>query len=562
MKKAAKFLSVVLSVLMLTMVLPFAAFAGSETQDIDGNSTVSNVIIKVTVPANLDFALDPLELSVQTGNQIKTTDYFFINKTVAPVKVAVNLTATLAVGGEGTADDVTLVSSPATLKPYDTEVTSKQIYFGMLGATGIKDDDVFDFSDVPGAEGSPIGEYDTSKAALITAFDTTTKTASIAFALAKAADLIDAGDTAATDPLTGEAGSDGYGDALAAANAGVASFQFYGKMNTYAAWVANDVTIGGSYTLTPLSATTYSNYTTNGDYITDGLNQIIVPVALTALTVTGAGGATSVVNGQTLQMAAAPTPTGATDPSVTWSVAGVTGTATISEAGLLTATGVGTVDVTATSKANAEITNTLRITVTAEPVPLTGLTVTGAGGATTVGVEGTLQMNAALVPANSTSDPTVTWSVDDTDVATIDEDTGVLTGVAFGTVTVTATSVEDTDISGTTTITVTFTDPGFISGTDTVQVYAGAQINSSKASATNISIPFFFKGLTISKLELTTGAVYALPAGEYTISGDNLVLVKTSSTCTLRTISTTGAKSFTLTLSDNSTYTFTVNVTA
>jgi|GEM_PF-1901518 len=92
------------------------------------------------------------------------------------------------------------------------------------------------------------------------------------------------------------------------------------------------------------------------------------PILVTSITVTGAGGATTVANGGTLAMSAEVLPADATDPSVTWSVAAGTGAATIdATTGVLTATGVGTVTVTATTNDGSGVTGTLEITVTTPP---------------------------------------------------------------------------------------------------------------------------------------------------------------------------------------------------
>ena len=66
-----------------------------------------------------------------------------------------------------------------------------------------------------------------------------------------------------------------------------------------------------------------------------------VPVLVTAITVTGAGGASTVEKDQTLQMSANIEPLAATDKAVTWSVTTGTGSATIDETGLLTGTAEG-----------------------------------------------------------------------------------------------------------------------------------------------------------------------------------------------------------------------------
>ncbi|MDF2486948.1 MAG: hypothetical protein K0R46_3116, partial [Herbinix sp.] len=70
-------------------------------------------------------------------------------------------------------------------------------------------------------------------------------------------------------------------------------------------------------------------------------------INVSAITVTSAGDATTVVNGGTLQMSATVAPANATNKTVTWSVINGTGSATISTNGLLTATGAGTVTIKA-----------------------------------------------------------------------------------------------------------------------------------------------------------------------------------------------------------------------
>lgn len=73
-------------------------------------------------------------------------------------------------------------------------------------------------------------------------------------------------------------------------------------------------------------------------------------IPVTAVTVVGAGGQTVItVNGGTLQMSAHIDPHNATDQTVVWSVINGTGSASINQAGLLTAITNGTVTVKATS---------------------------------------------------------------------------------------------------------------------------------------------------------------------------------------------------------------------
>ena len=176
-------------------------------------------------------------------------------------------------------------------------------------------------------------------------------------------------------------------------------------------------------------------------------------VAVTSITVSGNGSASTLVNGKTLQMNAAVKPDNASDPSVTWSVTSGTGTATISSGGLLKGTKVGTVTVTAQAKDGSGIRGSQTITVTAEEVTVTGISVSGQDNASTVVNGKTLQMNAVVLPDDA-SDTSVIWSVTPgTGSATIDPATGLLTGTAVGTVTVTATN-EASSVQGSTLVTV------------------------------------------------------------------------------------------------------------
>ena len=82
-------------------------------------------------------------------------------------------------------------------------------------------------------------------------------------------------------------------------------------------------------------------------------------------------------------------------------------------------------------------------------VPVTGVTVGSAGDVTSVDPGETLTLTATITPGNAT-DRTVTWTTSDPSVATVSQD-GVVTGVAPGPVTITATAG---GISGTKVLTV------------------------------------------------------------------------------------------------------------
>lgn len=89
----------------------------------------------------------------------------------------------------------------------------------------------------------------------------------------------------------------------------------------------------------------------------------IIPVDVTSITVTGTGGAITIVtDGGTLQMIATVLPADATNKNVTWSITPGTGTGSISSAGLLTAIADGTVTVRATAQDGTGIFDELELT--------------------------------------------------------------------------------------------------------------------------------------------------------------------------------------------------------
>ena len=93
-------------------------------------------------------------------------------------------------------------------------------------------------------------------------------------------------------------------------------------------------------------------------------------VAVSDINITGTGDATTITtdNG-TLQMLAAVLPANATNSNVTWSVTPVTGTATISATGLLTAVTNGIVNLIATSVSTGDIYGTKEITLSNQLIP-------------------------------------------------------------------------------------------------------------------------------------------------------------------------------------------------
>jgi len=245
---------------------PATGTPGSGT--IGGSNTVDDVVLNVVLPTSLNFALNPLELGTNTaGSQVTTTNYIIVNKTGAPVDVSF---AIEAVGKTG----VVFAADTSNLAKDDTAVTDKEIYFAALSAATVTPG-TLDFAtavDYPAVAASnaaftynftPAAGADRLALLVPDLTDDFKAAGGIKFALG----------AATGDPL----------DTLAASNAGVASFQFYGELNTYADWEADDIAITGRYTLTATRTTTYANYLADVDPLTAGVQNAFVPSSLNML---------------------------------------------------------------------------------------------------------------------------------------------------------------------------------------------------------------------------------------------------------------------------------------
>ena len=157
----------------------------------------------------------------------------------------------------------------------------------------------------------------------------------------------------------------------------------------------------------------------------------------------------------TLQLSVMVQPDNATNKTVTWSVINVTGEATINSTGLVTAIADGTVVARATANDGSGVFSDITISIINQIVLVTGITVTGEGGLTTITTDdGTLQLLASIVPSNA-SNKSVTWSmVKGNGHASLSEE-GVLTAKTNGKVVVRATSNDGSKVYGEIEITIT-----------------------------------------------------------------------------------------------------------
>ncbi len=167
---------------------------------------------------------------------------------------------------------------------------------------------------------------------------------------------------------------------------------------------------------------------------------VIVPITVikpvTSVTINGNTEET-LMKGETLPLTATVLPIDATNTSVSW-ISSNDSIATVSETGVVSQVGSGTVTITASSNYDPTICDSVILTLSDIPTE-TGVTVSAAKEVIGIGaVSETLQMNAVVLPDGAIQ--TVSWSVDRPEIATIDEN-GLLTAVSSGEVIVSATSV-------------------------------------------------------------------------------------------------------------------------
>lgn len=219
--------------------------------------------------------------------------------------------------------------------------------------------------------------------------------------------------------------------------------------------------------------------------ITVGTTQIQVPV--TSISVNSETGIFKITtDGGTLQMTESVLPTTASDQDIEWAVENRTGSATISSTGLVTAVSNGTITVQAKAKDNSGIVGSKTITISGQSakIPVESIVLSGKDVIATDG--GTLQMSANVLPSSATNKE-FTWSVEtSSDSGTsmtgnaIISNAGLVTALADGTVTVKATSTQNSKVVGTYKITIS----GQTKKVTKVTVTGADTIATSSAAAT------------------------------------------------------------------------------
>jgi len=146
--------------------------------------------------------------------------------------------------------------------------------------------------------------------------------------------------------------------------------------------------------------------------------------------------------GDTSTLSATVLPENATDKTYTWS-SNNTAVATVNASGLVTAVSAGTATITATANDGSGVTSSCSVTVNQPIIMINSIDVSPSY--LTLDIGGTTVLSAIVTPSNATN-KNVTWSSNNTAVATVNA-SGLVTAVGAGTVTITATATDGSGAS-------------------------------------------------------------------------------------------------------------------
>lgn len=261
---------------------------------------------------------------------------------------------------------------------------------------------------------------------------------------------------------------------------------------------------------------------------TDGGFQdtVVITIERVAVNVTGVAVApdtTTLLEGATQQLIATIVPSNADNPSASWSSSNEA-IATVDANGLVNAIAQGTATITATTTdGGLQATSTITVETSTVPISVYNVTITPITAELNVGE--TFQLSATVEPSNAT-DQSVSWFSNDPTIATIDPNTGLVTGVGVGEIDVTAVT-NDGGFRTSAIVNVTGTAPNVSVYNVTVaptsidlNVGETFQLNATlaPADATDQSVNWFSNNPEIATIDPVTGLVTATGAGEIDVT--------------------------------------------
>lgn len=225
----------------------------------------------------------------------------------------------------------------------------------------------------------------------------------------------------------------------------------------------------------------------------------------------------TMTEGDTQTLTATVTPSNATDKSVTWSTNN-TSVAEVSSTGVVIAKSAGTATITVKTTDGAK-TATCSVTVKAATVPVTGVSLNTTSLSLTEGETQTL--TATVSPSNAT-DKSVTWSSNNTSVATVSS-TGVVTAKSAGSAIITVTTKDGSKTATCSvtvkakTVSVTGVSLDYTSLTMTEGETQTLTATISPSNATDKSVTWSSSNTSVATVS-SAGVVTAKAAGTVTIT--------------------------------------------
>ncbi|MGN0275494.1 MAG: Ig-like domain-containing protein [Chordicoccus sp.] len=221
---------------------------------------------------------------------------------------------------------------------------------------------------------------------------------------------------------------------------------------------------------------------------------------------------TAVATNETATIAATITPSWITADDLIWSTED-SSVATVAEGGVVTGVTDGTATITATY---GDVTASCRVTVSSKP------SISIAPNPASVKVGSTMDFTATITP-DAYKDSTISWSVENSSIATIESTMGTVKGVKAGTTTVTASFTADgTTYSGYATLTVTDA-PSTVSSISldptaaTIQVGKTQQLTATVTPTGTSSVNWSSNNKSVATVD-QNGLVTGIKAGTATIT--------------------------------------------
>ena len=275
------------------------------------------------------------------------------------------------------------------------------------------------------------------------------------------------------------------------------------------------VTVDQNANITGVSAGTAQITATSVNGIKSSCTVTVTPSPVDVSAVSISSTSATLEVSQTKKLTATVSPSNATNKNITWSSSKPT-IASVDQNGTVTALKTGTTTITA--KSNNNKTASCTITVIANVIPVSNVTV--APPSTSLKVGQTKKLYVTVEPSNAT-EKNVIWSSSNSSIVTVDQNANI-TGVSAGTAQITATSVNGIKSSCTVTVTPSPVDVSAVSISSTSATLEVSQTKKltatvSPSNATNKNITWSSSKPTIASVD-QNGTVTALKTGTTTIT--------------------------------------------